>query len=588
MTRLSQPRPIILRIISAPPGEIPPSPLRLADGRATIGRRDGNSWVLPDVSAGVSREHAVIERSHDGWRILDKSANGTFVNGQKVGNGNAWPLNANDSIRIGGYEIAVELEDIAGPSAELPVTGNDSFDRGDLARPDSNPPCAPSPLDPFAEKRPPSLSASNDPFSEFRDDRLRPETSPFDASAPQRSAVPKSPDPLAVPGPFDQQPLAPDEWHAPIPQSPFIPAAPASPKPTSPRAQEALPADWDTPTPRDFSAPSPERDSIEAALPGLTPKTDSSRTVVPNPGIDPAFGIPPQPAPQPASSDADGAGDTVVSVFAPDRVAVGDDALVQVFLHLQEQAQSAFALAKEFDDRATRRGARALVASIAAGTLVQVTLSLPGLVVDPAIDTILWNRQPEAAQFSVRIPATHGLGTLVGTVRVMVDGAPLGALRFKLDVIAGAHSAATLPARIDARRYRRAFVSYASADRAEVLRRVQALRRVGIEVFQDVLDLEPGDRWERELYRHIDECDVVLLFWSSAARASEWVGREIDYAMARQARERSDDDAHDMPAIEPLPIEGPPIPEPPERLRHLHFNDALLYAIAGEDRLRPP
>ncbi|MFP3550381.1 hypothetical protein SB861_06670 [Paraburkholderia sp. SIMBA_049] len=32
--------------------------------------------------------------------------------------------------------------------------------------------------------------------------------------------------------------------------------------------------------------------------------------------------------------------------------------------------------------------------------------------------------------------------------------------------------------------------------------------------------------------------------------------------------------------IAPVPIEGPPIPTPPDKLRHLHFNDALLAHIA--------
>src|SRR5262245_14961399 len=100
---------LTLRVLSGPPTERAPSPLTLAGGRATIGRRDGNSWVLPDASAGVSREHAVIEGSPGGLQVVDKSANGTFVNGQNVGNGNAWPLNAGDSIRIGGYEISVEM-----------------------------------------------------------------------------------------------------------------------------------------------------------------------------------------------------------------------------------------------------------------------------------------------------------------------------------------------------------------------------------------------------------------------------------------------------------------------------------------------
>ena len=82
------------------------------------------------------------------------------------------------------------------------------------------------------------------------------------------------------------------------------------------------------------------------------------------------------------------------------------------------------------------------------------------------------------------------------------------------------------------------------------------------------------ERWERALYHEIDVCDVFLLFWSRAAAASEWVALEIAYALARKAG--SDDHP---PAIQPVPIEGPPPPPPPETLRHLHFNDALLAQI---------
>jgi hypothetical protein len=104
---------------------------------------------------------------------------------------------------------------------------------------------------------------------------------------------------------------------------------------------------------------------------------------------------------------------------------------------------------------------------------------------------------------------------------------------------------------------------------------VQAFRIAGITVFQDVLNLEPGQLWEKQLYREIDRCDVVLLFWSTAAAASPWVAKEIDYALALNRGE-----VDRLPEIAPVPIEGPPIPPPPERLKHLHFYDALLAHIA--------
>ncbi len=102
------------------------------------------------------------------------------------------------------------------------------------------------------------------------------------------------------------------------------------------------------------------------------------------------------------------------------------------------------------------------------------------------------------------------------------------------------------------------------------------LRLMQIDFFQDLMDLEPGQRWEQELYRHIDESDLFLLFWSSHARASEWVRRELKYALQRQGP-----DGALPPAIHPIILEGPPPPPPPPELSHLHFDDYLLYLRRG-------
>ena len=105
-----------------------------------------------------------------------------------------------------------------------------------------------------------------------------------------------------------------------------------------------------------------------------------------------------------------------------------------------------------------------------------------------------------------------------------------------------------------------------------MLRRVQMLKLLKINYFQDLLDLEPGIRWERELYKRIDTADVFYLFWSTSAKNSEWVRKEIQYAL-----ELKQGDDKLPPDIIPVIIEGPPVPEPPEELRHLHFNDRLVY-----------
>jgi hypothetical protein len=95
------------------------------------------------------------------------------------------------------------------------------------------------------------------------------------------------------------------------------------------------------------------------------------------------------------------------------------------------------------------------------------------------------------------------------------------------------------------------------------------LKAVGIRIFQDVLNLEPGEQWLRRLYEKILESDVLFLFWSHAAKSSEWVEKEWRYALENKGAE----------CILPVVIEGPPVPEPPLELAHLHFGDPLLYFI---------
>jgi hypothetical protein len=103
---------------------------------------------------------------------------------------------------------------------------------------------------------------------------------------------------------------------------------------------------------------------------------------------------------------------------------------------------------------------------------------------------------------------------------------------------------------------------------------VQAFQIAGLSVFQDILNLDAGERWQQALYHEIDNCDVFLLFWSHAAAASEWVGKEIEYALARRGGVEEQ-----PPDIQPVPIEGPPLVPPPASLSGLHFNDALLAQI---------
>ncbi len=268
-------------------------------------------------------------------------------------------------------------------------------------------------------------------------------------------------------------------------------------------------------------------------------------------------------------------GDAVdTTVFAPPIAEPGERVLLQVFAHLAEQAEIARDHAREFDAAAIRRGFKSLEADIKRGTKLTFHLVLPGTVIGDPVQHLVWRGEPASVQFIVRIPEDRRPGTLLGTVSVSQDSIPIGHVTFKLAISNDPSSGEVEPVGEVAPRYRKAFISYASPDRPEVLKRVQMLREVGIDFFQDVMKLEPGERWEKQLYREIDKCDLFLLFWSVAARDSKWVLKELQYALDRK---RKDDLA--PPEIKPVVIEGPPPPAPPTELAHLHFNDYFLYFI---------
>jgi hypothetical protein len=282
--------------------------------------------------------------------------------------------------------------------------------------------------------------------------------------------------------------------------------------------------------------------------------------------------VAPQPRAQSTTTDE---GDLVdCTVFAPPSVRPGESVLIQVFAHLAEQTEDARALATEFDPGTRRRAFRSVEAPIPRGATLTFELHMPGAEIADPVETLTWRGRAESVQFEVVMP-DEVTSTVIGTVWVALDGAPLGHVKFRLTVQPGASSPEREPVGDLAARYKAAFISYASADRDEVLRRVQMLQALKISYFEDLLDLEPGDRWWPRLETAIEQCDLFLLFWSSGAKRSEWVRKEVSWALQRQAG-----DGFSPPEIRPVILEGPPIVPPWEELSHLHFNDRLLYFMS--------
>src|SRR5262245_41509569 len=81
----------------------------------TIGRSLESDWVLPDGQRYVSSRHASIDFRSGSYYIVDTSTNGVYVNDseQPVGRGNPQRLFTGDRIRLGEYEINVEVDEDA-------------------------------------------------------------------------------------------------------------------------------------------------------------------------------------------------------------------------------------------------------------------------------------------------------------------------------------------------------------------------------------------------------------------------------------------------------------------------------------------
>lgn len=263
------------------------------------------------------------------------------------------------------------------------------------------------------------------------------------------------------------------------------------------------------------------------------------------------------------------------TVYAPGQASPGEGFLVQVYIHLPEQAAALDELAREADEDAKRRISSRLQKKIKRGTELTLNLQMPGLVVDEEVQTCVWEGEPTCVQFGVTVPEDCKPKNIFGTVIVSENTVPIGHLKFKFKITGEAQAANVDPAAIASMtRYHQAFISYASQDRQEVLKRVQMLNLAHINFFQDLLTLEPGDKWEKLLYDYIDKSDVFYLFWSKAASEAQWVKKEVEYAIKRRNNQEMPE-----PEIIPVIIEGPPPAKPPAELSSLHFNDKLIYFI---------
>src|SRR5271156_5136496 len=97
-----------------------PTRLRLDRHGAVIGRSPTADWSLPDPQHYISSVHCEIDYRDSAYVLVDKSTNGTFVNGDQQRLAGPHTLGPGDVVVIGQYSIRADLEGAGGAQSAAP------------------------------------------------------------------------------------------------------------------------------------------------------------------------------------------------------------------------------------------------------------------------------------------------------------------------------------------------------------------------------------------------------------------------------------------------------------------------------------
>jgi type VI secretion system protein len=258
----------------------------------TIGRSLESDWVLPDGQRYISSRHASIDYRSGSFYIVDTSTNGVYVNDAEtpVGRGNPQRLFSGDRIRLGEYEMVVEIDEeentmetLANSKHVDPVARAQRVNAPDPTGADLVPPheitavgiemLISEEAETEALKHAAKLSAAN-----LRLEEEPPPSKHVSRTAAAAAAKPAS-TPAPEPGAAAARKAAPARQAPPAPASaaaPAAPAAPAQPKRPAPKA-------------------------------GVSPSTAAAGSLLANTGSGPRMRAPAAPAarPSPASNALD-------------------------------------------------------------------------------------------------------------------------------------------------------------------------------------------------------------------------------------------------------------------------------------------
>lgn len=219
------------------------------------------------------------------------------------------------------------------------------------------------------------------------------------------------------------------------------------------------------------------------------------------------------------------------SVFAPSETKRGDYMMIQVYLYKDGEEETVASKAKEVDSSAERRNYTPLSVKLKEEDKVKIALSFLGeyVKIEDSMQELTWQGHFTDCQFAVFVDEAFYASTLLGTVRLSVNGAPVGRMMFKTNVVDNPRQ---LYSNIDSKQYHKIFISYSHKDEAHVKYLAEAYKAQGVDYFFDRDYLKAGDIYPMKIKQYIDSADLFILCWSKNAKDSEYVTLERHQALA--------------------------------------------------------
>jgi len=263
------------------------------------------------------------------------------------------------------------------------------------------------------------------------------------------------------------------------------------------------------------------------------------------------------------------------SLFCPPSALKGNEFFIQLFIHLESKLKEAQNSAKLDDSESILKG-QITIENISKKK-ISFHLYIEGIETTPSVQTLTWNEITDSVLFKVDIPKSYPNKYLIGKVTITLaeNSIPIGHIRFKIEVTENEQHKQEEGIKNNGsiKWYEFIFISYSRKDYNKIAPMVQTLSLLKYKYFIDIFCLRPGDKWEKKIYESIDRSDAFFLFWSSNADNSEFVKKEIQYAL--KVKKGLD---NNPPEIVPVIVENPP-PKPPDELKHIHFNDDIRFCM---------